>query len=136
MPCRATSFASSTTDQRDRPGGGGLHASATTAASLRASNFFGGLGRGSSLWAAWDRAADNGARLAGPPVERSRLRPPCPASSTPCPGARGSGFAATVESIGAFGQPSSPPAPAVPPASTQPREPLNRLLFRLLHTPL
>ena len=52
MPCRATSFASSTTDQRDRPGGGGLHASATTAASLRASNFFGGLGRGSSLRAA------------------------------------------------------------------------------------
>jgi hypothetical protein len=52
MPCRATSLASSTTDQRDSPGGGGLHASATTAASLRASNFFGGFGRGSSLRAA------------------------------------------------------------------------------------
>jgi len=49
MPRFSTSRAKSTTDQRDRPGGGGLQASATTAASLRASNFGAGLGRASSL---------------------------------------------------------------------------------------
>src|SRR5450631_2954798 len=57
----------------------------------------------------------SGVRPGGPPAGRSRPRPPCSASSTPCRAVRGSGVAATVGSTGAFGRPSSPPAHAVPP---------------------
>ena len=52
MPCFSASRASSRTVQRARPGGGGLHVRATTAASPRASNFFSGFGLGSSVSAA------------------------------------------------------------------------------------
>jgi hypothetical protein len=111
MPRRATSVAGSTTDQHERPGGGGLYASATTAASLRASNVFGAWDVGPRSRLPQDRAADSCARPAGPPAESSRLRPPRPASPTPCRVARGSESTATAGSTGASGRPSSPPAP-------------------------